>query len=564
MRNSAFLKIVLLGLLTFVFVPGLAGAASQGQDLTGPLASSAAERATAVSGPVISVSPSSHNFGRVNVGATSGSFSFTISNTGDATLHISTVTHSGPGFSATAGSLSVPAGLTTTLLTAYTASGSGPQSDNATIVSDATNGNFSVLLVGTANNAPVYSPPLAANYNAPAFLAFSLTASATDLEGDPLSWTIASVPALPVGATFDGATGTLSWTPGSADAGNYAVTITVTDGVASTPGNFTLQVTATNHPPVANAGGPYSGVTGVPLAMTGAATTDPDAGQTLTYAWNFGDGTLGTGISVSHIYTFHGNYIVSLTVTDNGSPVLSSTATTGATIVDFVPVTVVQRTFDQGQIRTGSSSDGNFEGNNHNNFGLECYVRPLTEIDQATIKISTTYPNAGTVTEVSVPTRKGGFKIADINANLFFDLDFAVPNAIVRPLLIHVPNGALVTLVFTAVTLNDHIPVRGTINLVKNGPQTLAANAISATPNPFKPETTIRYAVKGTGPVAIRVFSVNGQLVRSLREDYATPGAYEVRWNGKDEGGRTAPSGIYFVSVQQGAEASRMRVVLAR
>ena len=64
--------------------------------------------------------------------------------------------------------------------------------------------------------------------------------------------------------------------------------------------------------------------------------------------------------------------------------------------------------------------------------------------------------------------------------------------------------------------------------------------------------------------VSIRIFSVNGQLVRSLREDSATPGAYEVRWNGKDEGGRTAPSGIYFVSVKQGSESSQNRIVLAR
>ena len=72
MRNRAFLKVVLLGLLTFAFVPGLAGAANQGQDLTGMLASSAAERATALGGPVIRISPSSHDFGRVNVGSSSG------------------------------------------------------------------------------------------------------------------------------------------------------------------------------------------------------------------------------------------------------------------------------------------------------------------------------------------------------------------------------------------------------------------------------------------------------------------------------------------------------------
>src|SRR4026209_98998 len=107
MRNRAFLKVVLLGLLTFAFVPGLAGAASQGQDLTGMLASSAAERAVAVSGPIINVTPSSHDFGRVNVGSSSGNFDFTITNAGDATLNITSLNHSGSGFSASAASLSL-------------------------------------------------------------------------------------------------------------------------------------------------------------------------------------------------------------------------------------------------------------------------------------------------------------------------------------------------------------------------------------------------------------------------------------------------------------------------
>src|SRR5215471_3956090 len=153
MRNRAFLKVVLLGLLTFAFVPGLAGAASQGQDLTGMLASSAAERAVAVSGPVISVAPHSNSFGRVNVGSSSGVFDFTISNvaTDGSTLNVSSLTHSGPGFAATPTSFSIPAGGSMLLHTQYApTSGSGPQSDNVTINSDASNGPFTILLSGIA------------------------------------------------------------------------------------------------------------------------------------------------------------------------------------------------------------------------------------------------------------------------------------------------------------------------------------------------------------------------------------------------------------------------------
>ena len=102
------------------------------------------------------------------------------------------------------------------------------------------------------------------------------------------------------------------------------------------------------------------------------------------------------------------------------------------------------------------------------------------------------------------------------------------------------PNGALVTLVFTAKTISDAVTMRGTIDLTKSGS---AAVSSATAGNPFKLDTKIQY---------------------TLREEVAAPGAYEVRWNGKDNDGRTSPSGIYFVSVKQGTESSQTRIVLAR
>ena len=522
------------------------------------ISSSLAARATAVSGPVIDVSPASHDFGRVNVGSTSGTFVFTVSNSGKAALHISAVTHSAPGFSSALDDSTIPVGGTATLSSAYTPSGSGPQSDNIKLVSDADNGDFLVLVTGRANNAPTFTPPLAASYNAPAYVSFTLTASASDQEGDGQSWSIASSPALPVGATFDAASGILSWTPSAADAGDYNVTITVTDGLAHSDGPFTLHVTANNRPPTSNPGGPYSGSTNVPLAMTAEGSSDPDAGQTLIYDWNFGDGNTGSGITPTHTYTRAGNYIVSLTVTDNGSPVLNATATTSASIVDFVPVTVV--------LATGTAPVLKKKGNML--FGIESYTRPLTDIDPNSLYLTTTYPNAGTVTQVSLTPRKG-YIIGDINANLFYDLDVSIKGDL-RPLVSKVPAGTTITVVFNFFTYGSHLPVRGTIDLVKQGGggaapfQGIAAVSSAASLNPFKLETTIRYAVPAAGAVSIRVYSVRGQLVRTLRQESGNPGTYEVRWNGKDDQGRQSPSGIYFVSVQQGFMNSTTRLVLAR
>ena len=90
MRTLALL-IVFLGLCALAFAPGIASAADQG---AGVLASSAAERAVAVSGAFINVTPASHDFGRTNVGTTSSAFVYTVSNNGGATLNISAVNHS--------------------------------------------------------------------------------------------------------------------------------------------------------------------------------------------------------------------------------------------------------------------------------------------------------------------------------------------------------------------------------------------------------------------------------------------------------------------------------------
>jgi len=46
-----------------------------------------------------------------------------------------------------------------------------------------------------------------------------------------------------------------------------------------------------------------------------ASATDPD-GDTLTYAWNFGDGATGSGATVSHAYAKGGNYIAVVSVND--------------------------------------------------------------------------------------------------------------------------------------------------------------------------------------------------------------------------------------------------------
>lgn len=117
-------------------------------------------------------------------------------------------------------------------------------------------------------------------------------------------------------------------------AGNYMVTLTVTDKVGQTAQD-TAQVIATpGAPPVSNPGGPYTfGETFAnqgkwPVSLVGSGSTDDVAIE--KYEWTFGDSTSGTGATPSHVYNATGTYDVTLKVTDRAGQ--SNTAATTVTI----------------------------------------------------------------------------------------------------------------------------------------------------------------------------------------------------------------------------------------
>ena len=87
-------------------------------------------------------------------------------------------------------------------------------------------------------------------------------------------------------------------------------------------------VIISNNPPTADANGPYSGNEDSNILFDGTGSSDPD-GDTLTYSWDFGDGSTGSGDTPTHAYSWGDTFDVTLTVSDGkgGSDIALSTAT---------------------------------------------------------------------------------------------------------------------------------------------------------------------------------------------------------------------------------------------
>jgi DNA/RNA endonuclease G (NUC1) len=95
------------------------------------------------------------------------------------------------------------------------------------------------------------------------------------------------------------------------------------------PDQVEIAVESNTRPPVAAINGPFTVLPNESIAFSGLGSSDPDD-DALTYAWNYGDGSTGTGRDAPHAYAAPGTYTVTLTVTDTRG--LVATASTTATV----------------------------------------------------------------------------------------------------------------------------------------------------------------------------------------------------------------------------------------
>ena len=81
-------------------------------------------------------------------------------------------------------------------------------------------------------------------------------------------------------------------------------------------------------------------------------------------------------------------------------------------------------------------------------------------------------------------------------------------------------------------------------------------------PNPFNPETTIRYDILDPCIVNIEVYNLKGQKVRTLLNEAKTSGRHSVVFDAKDDRGNMLSSGVYFYRFTAGSYTSTRKMLL--
>ncbi|MBK8984244.1 MAG: T9SS type A sorting domain-containing protein [Ignavibacteria bacterium] len=78
-------------------------------------------------------------------------------------------------------------------------------------------------------------------------------------------------------------------------------------------------------------------------------------------------------------------------------------------------------------------------------------------------------------------------------------------------------------------------------------------------PNPFNPETTIKYSIPASSEYTLKIFEINGKEIETLVNKFSAPGEYSVQWNASEYS-----SGVYFYKLSSDKFSSVKRMLLLK
>ena len=83
-------------------------------------------------------------------------------------------------------------------------------------------------------------------------------------------------------------------------------------------------------------------------------------------------------------------------------------------------------------------------------------------------------------------------------------------------------------------------------------------------PNPFNPSTAISYDLPTGGEVTLQIYDIRGHLVKTLQHGVQSAGHYELAWDGRNELGIPAVSGLYFYKLTSGDFSDIKKMICAK
>lgn len=135
--------------------------------------------------------------------------------------------------------------------------------------------------------------------------------------------------------------------------------------------------------------------------------------------------------------------------------------------------------------------------------------------------------------------------VGDRDGDLVPDLTVRFSYQALVPLLSVGPNVVTLT---GALMTGETFTGTSTVKLVDPQGGSLAA---SVSPNPLNPAGTLSFRTETSGPVSVRMFDINGRLVRTiLNGDVLQAGSHNLRIDGRDNRGASLPSGVYFYRIE--------------
>lgn len=175
----------------------------------------------------------------------------------------------------------------------------------------------------------------------------------------------------------------------------------------------------------------------------------------------------------------------------------------------------------------------------------------------------------------AVPARfeiRGDFQPQSVRVDQIAPPNLSAQNTMANPDAIKIERGeAQIDGQFVSMT----IPARGAVivtvsqdpnsDVGSNETKTIHDYRLYANyPNPFNPNTMLKYDVPRSGHVTVRIVDVLGRQVKVLVDETQNYGSYSTEWDGTNEHGETVSSGVYVCELKTASESFSQKMSLVR